>query len=200
MRRSTAVLCGVTLAAFVVGAALADDKAALTGVWTLDQRASDDPQRLLREGERGGSGLGSRVARGVTIFGIPVGNLPRPARDEDEEDLEEALTGVEHVFEATYKLAIRQEGDVTEIQYGTDPKIAYRHGTATQRNGATARAEWRDDALTIEHELADGARVSERYAVESRSGDLHWTVRFKRRKESTLEIERAFYRARDSAP
>lgn len=199
MRRSTA-LCGVTLAAFVVGAALADDKVVLTGAWTLDQRASDDPQRVLRDGERGGSGLGSRVARGVTIFGIPVGNLPRPERDEDEEDLEEALTGVEHVFEAIYKLAIRQEGDVTEIQYGTEPTVAYRHGSAIQRNGATARAEWQDDALTVEHELADGARVSERYAVEPRSGELRWTVRFKRRKESTIEIERAFYRARDSAP
>jgi hypothetical protein len=156
-------------------------------------------RRAQFRGEPGG-GFGSRVARGVTIFGIPVGSLPRPERADDEEDLEESLRGVEHVFEATYRLSIRQEGDVTEIQYGNEPTIEYRHGVAIERDGAAARAEWQDGVLTVEHELADGARVSERYSVEPRSGDLRWTGRLKRRKESAIDIERVFFRVRDAAP
>lgn len=199
MTRSMAASCGVALTLLLVGAAGAGDEASLVGAWTLDRRESDDPQRMLRDGESG-NGFGSRVVRGVSIFGIPVGSLPRPERTDDEEDLEEELRGVEHVFEATYRLVIRQDGDVTEIRYGNEPTIAYRDGVAVESDGAVARAEWQDGVLTVEHELADGAHVTERYSVEPRSGDLRWAVRYKRRRESAVDIERVLFRAPASAP
>ncbi|HVJ30622.1 MAG TPA: hypothetical protein VNA66_09970, partial [Gammaproteobacteria bacterium] len=42
---------------------------------------------------------------------------------------------------------------------------------------------------------ADGAHVSERYWVEARADELHWTAQFKRAKSRTVEVKRVFYRA-----
>jgi hypothetical protein len=197
------VLMTALLALVVSGslpcALAADSGASLAGVWVLDERASDDPSRVLRDGEHGG-GFGSRVAGGVSIFGIPVGSLPRPEGSDDEIDPEEDLRGAEHVFESLYRLTIRSDGDATQIAYGNAPVIAYEPGTAVERDGAVARAEWRGEALVVEHELDDGTRVSEKYWVEPRSGELHWTVRLKRRKASAVDIERIFYPAPAAGP
>jgi hypothetical protein len=46
----------------------------------------------------------------------------------------------------------------------------------------------------VEHQLADGSLVSERYWVEARSGELRWTVELTRRKGSA-DVERVFYRS-----
>jgi hypothetical protein len=194
----TAIVSLATLSAWP-SAVPAQGGDGLAGVWTLDERASDDPVRVLRDGERGG-GFGSRMARGVSIFGIPVGSLPKPEGSDDEVDPEEDLRGVEHVFESLYRLTIRHQGDVTEIAYGNAPVIAYTPSTEAKRDGAVARPEWQDETLAVEHELADGTRVSEKYWVEARSGDLHWTVRLKRRKEGAVDIERVFYRATTAQP
>jgi hypothetical protein len=59
------------------------------------------------------------------------------------------------------------------------------------------RADWQNDRLSVEHELANGTRVSERYWVDGRSGELNWTVRLKRDKE-TVDVKRVFYRSPNS--
>ena len=187
-------VAGVTIA-LAAQAAPTKDPAALAGTWTLDERSSDDPVRELS----GEHGSGGGVVSGVTIFGIPVGKLPRQESDPGEAEDEQALRGVEHVFEATYRLVLRRDGDVTEIRYGNAPTITYRDGVKTERDGATARAQWQDGVLTVEHELADGSRLSERYWVEARSDDLQWTAHLTRRKGS-VDVERDFYRTSDAEP
>ena len=53
--------------------------------------------------------------------------------------------------------------------------------------------------FTVEHTLADGSHVRERYWVDARSGDLRWTVNLTRRKGS-VDVERKFYRVPDAEP
>jgi hypothetical protein len=200
MRNTTVALLVIALAGGGSGgdAALADAAATLTGTWTLDERSSDDPLLVLRDDERG-DGLGRRVARGVSIFGIPVGNLPRSANDEPVEP-DEDLPGVEHLFESTYRLSIDRQVAVTQIRYGHAPTIDYRDGERVERDGTVASSEWQDGVLAVEHELAEGTRVSERYWYVARTEELHWTVRLKRHKAAAVNIERVFYRARTAVP
>ncbi|HUQ52246.1 MAG TPA: hypothetical protein VM692_08480, partial [Gammaproteobacteria bacterium] len=129
MKTPIALVASFTLALQLAHAAPSKEPAQLTGTWTLNERSSDDPVRVLN-GERGrGGGRNFKVTTGGSIFGVPVGNLPRPAKDEDDDDDEDEearhddLQGAEHVFKATYRLRIRREGDVTEIRYGNDPTI-----------------------------------------------------------------------------
>ncbi|HJR70476.1 MAG TPA: hypothetical protein VKA43_10585 [Gammaproteobacteria bacterium] len=192
MRKHVVTVAGLALAAFVAHAAPTKDPKDLAGTWTLDEGSSDDPVRVLR-GERGRGRDGRVVFSGASVFGVPVGSPERRAESGDE--LEEGeLAGVEHVFEATYRLGIRREGDVTEIHYGTEPTITYRDGVKAERDGAVARAEWQGGVLTVEHQLANGSLVSERYWVEARSGELRWTTELTRRKGS-VDVERLFYRS-----
>jgi len=193
----TYVVTGVAiaLASLAAHAAPTKDPADLTGTWTLEERSSDDPVRVLN----GEHGRGDRVVSGVTIFGFPVGSLPRQENAPSDGENEQALGGVEHVFEATYRLRIRRDADATEIRYGNDPAITYRDGVKTERDGATARAQWQGGTFTVEHTLADGSHVRERYWVDARSGDLQWTVNLTRRKGS-VDVERNFYRVPDAEP
>ena len=136
MRTTMAALLAITLAAAMAARAAADDATALAGIWTLDTRASDDPVRVLRDGDHG-DGIGRRVARGVSIFGIPVGSLPRSAGDEPVEP-DEDLRGVEHVFESTHRLSIEQQTEATQIRYGN--ALATTIGAA---NASSTRAQSR---------------------------------------------------------
>jgi hypothetical protein len=192
MTKHLVTVAAVALATFVAHAAPTKDPNDLAGTWTLDERASDDPVRVLR-GERGRSRDGRVVFSGGSVFGVPVGSPPRSSeRNDEREELE--LFGVEHVFEATYRLRIRRDGDITEIRYGAQTTIAYRDGVKTQRDGAVARAEWDGGVLKIEHQLGDDSLVSERYWVEARSGELRWTAEITSRKASA-DVERVFYRS-----
>ena len=124
---------------------------------------------------------------------MPVGGGPRSS-DRDDEPEKPDLAGAEHVFEATYRLHLRREGNVTEIRYGAQTTIVYRDGVEARRDGAVARAECDGGVFTVEHELADGSLVSERYWVEARTGELHWTAELTSRKNS-VDVERLFYRS-----
>ncbi len=197
MKRFMPTLTAAALAAAASFATFAENAPDLTGTWTLEARSSDDPVRVLRGDS--GSSRGGRV-RGVSIFGIPVGDLPRPADDDDELDREGDLRGVEHVFEATFRLQVRQAAGTTEIRYGNQPSIAYRYGARVERDGAVASVAWQNNVLEIEHELADGTRVSERYWVEARADTLHWTARLKPRKGRALDVERIFHRVPTQEP
>jgi len=189
-------------------AAAAEGDTSLAGSWTLEERGSDDPVQELRGGGSGeGNGLGKQVVRGISIFGVPVGGLALPedqdaGDNKDEDDASDsALRGVEHIFESTFRMTIAQNEDVTEIRYGSGPSMIYRHPTRIEReDGSVMRADWQNERLAVEHELANGARVSERYWVDARSGELNWTVRLKRDGQSTVDVKRVFYRTRTSEP
>jgi hypothetical protein len=188
-------VAGLVLAALIAHAAPTKDAKDLAGTWTLEEGSSDDPVRLLR-GERGRGG--GRIAGNASIFGIPVGGPGGlgGSRSEDSRDKPkpEDLGGVEHVFEATYRLNIKREGNVTEIRYGAEPTIKYYDGTKLEHGGAVARPEWQGGVFTVKHELADGSLAEERYWVDARSGELHWTAELTSRK-SSVDVERVFYRS-----
>ena len=192
MRKHVVTVAGLALAALVAHAAPTKDPKDLAGTWTLDEGSSEDPVRVLR-GERGRGRDGGIVVSGGSIFGVPVGRTPGSSNRDDEREQPE-LFGVEHVFEATYRLRIRRDGDLTEIRYGAQTMVAYRDGVKVQRDRAVARAEWDGGVFTVEHQLGDGSLVSERYWVEARTGDLHWTAELTRRKGS-VDVERVFYRS-----
>ena len=202
MWRKTVEWLTVVLMWAACQAAVADSNASLAGTWSLEERSSDDPVREL-EGRQGVDGLGRQIARSVNVFGIPVGSLPLPGDDEDEEEPlspEQVVGALAYVFEATYRLRIAQEAAITEIRYGNAPAISYRAPQTVERSGWTSKVDWRDGALTIEHErMADGAHVSERYWVEERADELHWSVRLKRDKSRAVDIKRVFYRAGDTS-
>lgn len=172
----------------------ADSDGSLAGAWSLDECSSDDPVRELQG--RAGDGVGRRIVRSVNVFGIPVGSLPLPDGEDEEEPPAPAdvLGALAYVFEATYRLRIAQDGATTEILYGNSPTMVYRTPSSVAHDGWTSKAEWRDGELTIEHERVDGARVSERYWVEKRADELHWTARFERPKAKALAVKRVFYR------
>jgi hypothetical protein len=185
----------VALMFVAVQVAAADPDHSLAGTWSLDDRSSDDPVREI--GGKHGDGLGRRIVRNVNVFGIPVGSLPLPGDEEEEDPLtpEQVVGALAYVFEATYRLRIAQDDAATEIVYGNAPTVGYRPSATLQRNGWASKAEWRDGELTIEHErAADGAHVSERYWIEARGDELHWTARLKRAKKGTVDVKRVFYR------
>jgi len=204
-------MSGSTIACFIVAlaaagavAVAAEGETGLTGTWTLDERSSDDPVQELR-GRQSNGEPGKQVVRGISIFGVPVGELAVPdTQDVDDDDEDEAANaaprGVEHVFESTFRLTVQQDEDVTEIRYGAGPSMIYRHASRFEHDDTVVRADWQDERLSVEHELADGARVSERYWVEARSGELNWTVRLKRDGERTVDVKRIFYRSPTAVP
>jgi hypothetical protein len=190
----------VTSMMFAVGQTAVADEGSLAGTWLLDDRSSDDPVRELA-GEHAGDGLGRRVARSVNVFGFPVGSVI-PDEEENEEDPpapQDVLGALSYVFEATYRLRITQTNGTTEIRYGNAPSMIYRSSGTFEKDGWKSKVEWRNGELTIAHERIDGASVSERYWIEKRSEELHWTARFKHPKSRAVEVERVFYRAPDAA-
>jgi hypothetical protein len=178
-------------------AAAAESRDSLAGAWSLDERSSDDPVHEL-DPRNGGDGLARRIARGATVFGIPVGSLPLPGDEEAEEEPlspQQIVGELSYVFEATYRLRIAQDAAMTEIRYGNSHTVTYRTPETVERNGWRSKAEIRNGELTIEHErVADGARVSEKYWVESRADELHWTARFKHPKKGNVDVKRVYYR------
>ena len=177
--------------------ALAATGDSLAGTWSLDDRSSDDPVHKIG-GRRDGNGLGRQIIRSVNVFGIPVGSVIPGEGEEKEDPLtpQQVAGALAYVFEATYRLQVTQNETGMEIRYGNAPTVSYRPSTTFERSGWTSQVELRNGELTIEHERgADGAHVSERYWVETRTDELHWTAQFKRAKSGTVNVKRVFYRA-----
>ncbi len=186
------------LMSFTSHALAADSRGSLAGTWSLDDR-SEDPVRAL-DPRNGGDGLGRRIVRGINVFGIPVGSLPLPGDDKAGEDplSPQQIVGERaYVFEATYRLRIAQDERATQIVYGNSPTITYYVPETVLRTGWTSKSEWRDGELTIEHvRTADGATISERYWVDAKADELHWTARLKRpTKKGAVNVERVFHRS-----
>ena len=169
---------------------------ALAGTWSLDDRSSDDPVDEI--GGKHGNGLGKQIVRSVNVFGIPVGSV-LPGEEQEKEDPltpQQVAGALAYVFEATYRLRITQNDTATVIRYGNAPTISYLTPATFQHDGWTTKVERRGSELIIEHERpSDGAHVSERYWVEARADELHWTAQFKRAKTGTIDVKRVYYRA-----
>lgn len=190
----------VTVAALVSAlGAWAGAPVDVAGEWILDGSLSDDPVRVIRDGGRSGDGVGRQVVRGINIFGIPVGSLPPRGSGSADED-EEPFPGVEQVTDTVKRLTIELRDTVVELAYGNVGRRDYRTDPGEHVAGAPSVAVWRDGALEIEHELTNGARVTERYWYEPRAAELHWMARFKPRKGQAFEVERVFYKAPSRAP
>jgi hypothetical protein len=198
MKASLIAVASLAFAAQLAYAAPSKNPDDLAGTWNLDEGSSDDPVRVLSNGDHGRS-RGGRFATSGTIFGVPVGGAPRQENDDDEGVSQEDVRGVEHVFEATYRLRIRRDGHATEIRYGNEPTITYYDDSKAERNGVTVRARWDGGTFAIEHQRDISLLVTERYWVDSRTGDLHWSVHFTHRKRSD-NIDRVFERAANAGP
>jgi hypothetical protein len=190
---------GLAVALLLVAGHVAAAQSAdsLAGTWSLEEGSSDDPVREL-EGNHGG--LARRIAQSVNVFGIPVGSLPLPGDGEEEEEPlspGQVLGALGYILEATYRLRIAQSDTAIQLRYGNAPAISYLIPQNFEHDGWTSKVEWRDGELTIEHDRpADGAHVSERYWVEARADELHWTTQLKRpKKRGTVDVKRVFYRA-----
>jgi len=188
-----AVALLISASGHVAAAGSAD---ALAGTWSLDDRSSDDPVDEI--GGKHGNGLGKQIVRSVNVFGIPVGSV-LPGEEQEKEDPltpQQVAGALAYVFEATYRLRITQNDTATVIRYGNAPTISYLTPATFQHDGWTTKVERRGSELIIEHERpSDGAHVSERYWVEARADELHWTAQFKRAKAKTVDVKRVFYRA-----
>jgi len=188
-----AVALLISASGHVAAAGSAD---ALAGTWSLDDRSSDDPVDEI--GGKHGNGLGKQIVRSVNVFGIPVGSV-LPGEEQEKEDPltpQQVAGALAYVFEATYRLRITQNDTATVIRYGNAPTISYLTPATFQHDGWTTKVERRGSELIIEHERpSDGAHVSERYWVEARADELHWTAQFKRAKTGTIDVKRVYYRA-----
>jgi hypothetical protein len=178
--------------------ARAEGELDLTGTWLLDQSLSDNPTKVLRDASstRGGDGLGKRIARSVSVFGIPVGSLPLPSGGGDEEEESEADDPPENALQPISRIRILQDAHATELEYDGSTTVAYRHGIREEREDRSIVASWKNGALEVEHRLADGSKISESYVLNSAAEQLEWTVRFKPNKGDAAEIRRVFYHER----
>jgi hypothetical protein len=191
VRATLAVLASLTFTASAQPGGPPD----LTGTWAIVKSQSDNPARPRTEdsSKKSGSGVARQVARGISVFGIPVGSLPVPAKREPEPLDVDALVGAEQLLSEVAQIRILQDASATELDYGGAMSATYDHGVRTQDGDRTVHASWNRDVFEVVHELEGGAQVYETYLLDA-AGDLHWTVRLKQKKAETRVIERVFTR------
>lgn len=170
----------------------------LTGSWVLDAARSDDPGAVLREEPRDASGSRggalSRVARGVVIFGIPVGSLPLPGGGSSRStEAAEAIVDVDYALRQVSELRILQQGDATQLEYGRR-LVSFEHGAVTETAHGTVRADWDGDEFKVDHELDDGTKVVETYRFDAATDRLHWDLSLKRKRSKAVDISRIYER------
>jgi hypothetical protein len=188
----------VALALFVLCAfgasAQPADRADLTGTWILQKRASDNPARPRTEtATKKGGGVAREVVRGISVFGIPVGSLPLPAKHEPEPLDVDDLAGAEQLLSQVVRIKILLESAAAEFDYGESMSATYVYGARTQNGDRAVHAAWDHDVLEVVHEIEGGARVTETYLLDA-AGDLRWTVRFEQKRAETRVVERVFTR------
>jgi hypothetical protein len=167
----------------------------LTGTWEIMKRESDNPARprTETEGKKTGSGVAKQVVRGVSVFGIPVGSLPKPSKREPEPLDERDLAGAEQLLSQVLAMRILQEPTAVELDYGGSMSATYVLGARAQSGDRFVEASWNHDVLEVMHELEDGAEALETYSIDG-AGYLHWTVRLKQKHVATRVIERIYER------
>ena len=183
------------IAAIAVGAAQAASRPDLTGTWELDASRSDDPLLAQKEHESsgGGSGAARRVINGISVFGVPVGQLPFPSKEAAEPLEPDDLPGAEQVLSTVTRIRILQEESATEFDYGGAWTAAYMHEGRAQDDRAVS-VNWHGSDFEIVHRFDDGTKVTETYHVGATGQELHWVVRLKRKGADEIAIERVFER------
>jgi hypothetical protein len=200
-RSCRAVSLALPIAALALaGAAAAADPPDLTGTWSLEKRRSDNPARPRTEEskKKGGSGAAKQVARGISVFGIPVGSLPLPSKREPEPLAVDDLAGAEQLMSEVLQIRILQEPGAVEFDYGGAMSATYELGARARDGERTVVASWNHDMLEVVRELDHDARVTETYLLDG-AGDLVWTVRLEQKRAEPRVIERIFTRARSGA-
>ena len=147
--------------------ARAEGELDITGTWLLDKSLSDNPTKVLRDASStsGGDGLAKRIARSVSVFGIPVGSLPLPSGGDEEEG--DADDPPENALQPISRIRILQDAQATELEYDGSATVTYRHGIREEREDRSIVASWKNGALEVEHRLADGSKISESYVLNS---------------------------------
>jgi hypothetical protein len=175
--------------------ALSAEPPDLNGTWVLEPLQSQDPAEVLSEaGGASSQGAGQavkRVLRGINIFGVPVGSLPLPSKQEEEPDDDE-LAYLERLLAAT-ELGILQESSATEFDYKPGDFATYGHGIEVETDMASVVADWRNEIFEISHDLSTGTKILESFVLEP-TGALRWTVQIKRKREQAVDIMRVFTR------
>lgn len=183
--------------ALPASAARAADPADLSGRWVIDQGASDEPREVLDAAMRRRTGGPGRVRAGVSIFGIPVGDVVEAATGDrggapsggeaPREDLHR------HVTDAIDALDILQSPDTVRVDYDGIHTYIYRNGVELSDREATLHAGWRRGAYVVEREWPDRAQVTEAFRLD---GDrLRWTVSTELESGKNVTIRRVYDRA-----
>jgi hypothetical protein len=184
------------IAVIAAGAVQAASPPDLTGTWELDATRSEDPRLAQKEHESsgGGTGVAKRVMDGISVFGVPVGQLPLPSKAEPEPLEPDDLPGAEQVLSTVTRIRILQEESATEFDYGGAWTAAYTHDGHALDGDRTVSASWHGNDFEVVHHFDDGTRVTETYYVGATGQDLHWVVRLKQKGADEIAIERVFER------
>jgi len=176
----------------------ADDRTDLTGTWVIDTSISDDPGQALRdarESSSNGSGSLARMARGISVFGIPIGSLPLPGGgSRSEADDAEAIVDVDYLLANVSEIRVLQQAKATQFEYGQNELVSYEHGVSGETEHGTVLADWDRHGFTVEHDLENGTRVTETYVLDPATDRLHWDVSVRRKKAKAIEISRVYDR------
>ena len=194
--RAFSVAICVCLAA-ASGIAAAAGEPELSGNWVIDESRSDQPHEVLDDAMRRGSGGLGRVRTGVSIFGIPVGDVVDLAKDGDAQTQreEEPREDVHrHVSDAIDALVIVQDVDTMRIDYDGIHTFLYRNGATMSDGDATIRADWRGGFYVVEREPTGRAKVVEEFRLE-RGDRLYWSVSTELESGKNVEIRRVYDRA-----
>jgi hypothetical protein len=170
----------------------------LTGSWVLNDALSDDIASVMQEASSADrkkldGGL-KRFARSVVVFGIPVGELPLPSNASKSSDEEQQWGDSGYVFDEVTEIRILQQDDATQLEYGNERLLIYRHGVAMELDHETVEANWHRNELVIEHALDDDGTIVETFRIDPASHRLAWTVELERKKAKAIEIVRVYER------
>lgn len=169
----------------------------LTGHWTLDADASDDPGEKLesiteasRETRRQ-----SRVSAGVSVFGIPLGDVTdlMPERDRGGESGQDPPR---QVTDSIDELDIVQSDDAVRVDYDGLGTFLYRNAVEMSDADGSVHAQWRRGRYIVERQITNGPLVTEEFRLDSRDAErLYWVVTLKFESRRDISITRVFDRA-----
>jgi len=196
----------VTIAAAVAALAASSlvfgaDVLELSGAWTLDREASDEPADVLEPVTRRKSGRFGGLRAGVSIFGIPV-DVTDVIPDGDEggaepqDETRRELDKVHrYVTEAVNELEIDVTADTLRVAYDDLGTYIYKTGESVEYKDAVVDADWRQGRYVVVRQVKDGPTVTETFRADSRGNTLRWTVTVDLESSRDVKIDRVFTRA-----
>lgn len=159
------LLCGPNRLASASPPDVPPERAALSGVWTVNKDLSDKPPRLgaMERGRRGGDG------------GPGGGDRPNP------EDRKKLQAQMRSALEAPERLILTVEAESVIVTLGDGrtlrlPTNGERVQVAIDEAVVDTRVRWDKARLVKISSLAAGTKLTETYAVEGEPRRLHVTV------------------------